>query len=96
MSAKLTAPQRETALTPLLGAGWSLVEGRDALTKRFRFEDFNAAFGWMTRAAMIAEVMNHHPEWTNVYNRVDVTLSTHDAGGLTQLDVQLAQALDSL
>ncbi len=65
--------------------------GRDALTRQFRFADFNAAFGWMTQVALMAEKLDHHPEWFNVYNRVDVTLTTHDAGGVTELDVQLAR-----
>jgi 4a-hydroxytetrahydrobiopterin dehydratase len=76
--------------------GWALAEGRDALRKRFVFDDFVAAFGWMTRVALVAERMNHHPEWTNVYRTVEVTLSTHDAGGLTRRDVELAQRMDQL
>ncbi|QFU15081.1 4a-hydroxytetrahydrobiopterin dehydratase [Microvirga thermotolerans] len=74
--------------------GWSLVEGRDAIRKRFVFEDFGAAFAWMSRVALAAEKAGHHPEWFNVYNRVDVVLSTHDAGGLTRRDVELAQRMD--
>lgn len=74
--------------------GWALVEGRDALHKRYVFDSFNAAFAWMTRVALVAETMNHHPEWSNVYNRVDVTLSTHDAKGLTRRDIELAQRMD--
>lgn len=74
--------------------GWTMVDGRDAITRSFKFKDFNAAFGFMTRAALIAEQMNHHPEWFNVWNRVDVTLSTHDAGGLTERDLKLAEAMD--
>ena len=73
-----------------------MVEGRDALTKTFTFADFNAAFGWMARVALVAEKMDHHPEWFNVYRTVTVTLSTHDAGGLTGLDVALAQAMDRM
>jgi 4a-hydroxytetrahydrobiopterin dehydratase len=76
--------------------GWTLVTGRNAMSKRFQFADFNAAFGWMTRVALVAEKIDHHPEWFNVYRTVDVTLSTHDAGGLTQLDVTLAKAMDRL
>ena len=76
--------------------GWALVEGRDALRKTFTFADFNAAFGFMARAALVAEKMDHHPEWTNVWNRVDVTLSTHAAQGLTDLDVKLAEAMDKI
>ena len=75
--------------------GWNLLEGR-AIQKTFKFKDFNEAFGFMTRAALVAEKMNHHPEWFNVWNRVDVTLSTHDAGGLTALDVRLAEAMNRL
>ena len=75
-------------------AGWSVVDGRDAITRSYKFKDFNAAFGFMTRVALKAERLDHHPEWFNVYNRVDVTLSTHDAGGVTALDVKLARFID--
>jgi len=75
-------------------SGWQAVAMRDAIEKRFRFASFNAAFGFMARVAMFAEKLNHHPEWTNVYNRVDVTLTTHDAGGVTELDVRMAQFMD--
>lgn len=75
---------------------WRLLPDRDAITRTFKFKDFNAAFGFMTRAALVAEKMDHHPEWFNVYNRVDVTLSTHDAGGLTARDIALAEAMDKL
>jgi len=74
--------------------GWSAAEGRDAITKTFKFADFNAAFGWMTRVALAAEKLDHHPEWFNVYSRVEVTLATHDAGGVTELDVTLAKIMD--
>ncbi|MDQ0465614.1 4a-hydroxytetrahydrobiopterin dehydratase [Caulobacter ginsengisoli] len=74
---------------------WSAVEGRDAIQRSFRFEDFNAAFGFMTRAALAAEKLDHHPEWFNVYNRVEVLLATHDADGVTELDVTLAQIMDA-
>ena len=74
--------------------GWSAVEGRDAIARTFRFKDFNTTFGWMTRVAMMAEKLDHHPEWFNVYNRVDVVLATHDADGVTELDVTLAQAME--
>jgi 4a-hydroxytetrahydrobiopterin dehydratase len=94
MAEKLTGDARRTALAKL--AGWSEVEGRDAIAKTFTFKDFNAAFGFMTRVALVAEKLDHHPEWSNVYRTVNVTLSTHDAGGLTALDVQLAQAMDRL
>lgn len=85
-----------SALDPLLANGWTPVEGRDAIAKTFVFRNFVEAFGWMTRAALIAEKMNHHPEWTNVYKTVAVTLTTHDAGGLTDRDVALATKLDAL
>ncbi len=75
--------------------GWRATEGgRDAIEKEFRFKDFNAAFGFMTRVALYAERNDHHPEWLNVYNRVDVTLATHDAGGVTDKDVALAHFMD--
>jgi 4a-hydroxytetrahydrobiopterin dehydratase len=75
---------------------WRMVEGRDAISRTFTFKDFNAAFGFIARAALLAEAMNHHPEWFNVWNRVDVTLSTHDAGGLTEKDLKLAEAMDRI
>lgn len=74
--------------------GWTMVEGRDAIQKRFTFADFGAAFAWMTRVALSAERMNHHPEWFNVYRTVDVTLTTHAAKGLTRRDVELAQRMN--
>ena len=74
--------------------GWSAVDGRDAINKTFKFRDFNAAFGFMTRVALMADKLDHHPEWFNVYNRVEVTLATHDAEGVTELDVQLAGFMD--
>ena len=94
MPAKLTGDARNTALARL--AGWSEVAGRDAIAKKFVFKDFNQAFGFMTRAALAAEKMDHHPEWFNVYKTVDVTLSTHDAGGVTELDIKLAETMDRL
>ena len=94
MAERLTDAERAAALAKL--ASWSLVEGRDAITRRFTFKDFNQAFGFMTRSALVAERINHHPEWTNVWSRVDVTLSTHDAGGLTSLDIELAKAMDEI
>jgi len=75
--------------------GWSAAEGRDAITKTFKFADFNAAFGWMTRIALAAEKLDHHPEWFNVYSRVDVLLATHDADGVTDLDLTLAKIMDA-
>jgi 4a-hydroxytetrahydrobiopterin dehydratase len=74
--------------------GWEAQEGRDAIRRTYRFRDFNAAFGFMSRAALMAEKLDHHPEWSNVYNRVEVTLATHDAGGVTELDVKLALFMD--
>jgi 4a-hydroxytetrahydrobiopterin dehydratase len=94
MAQKLTGDARKSALARL--NGWSETAGRDAITKKFVFKDFNHAFGFMTRAALIAEKMDHHPEWFNVYKMVEVTLSTHDAGGLTDLDVKLAEAMDKI
>jgi 4a-hydroxytetrahydrobiopterin dehydratase len=94
MRQKLTGEARKAALAGL--AGWSEVAGRDAITKKFVFGDFNAAFGFMTRAALVAEKLDHHPEWFNVYKNVEVTLSTHDAGGVTELDIKLAEAMDRL
>lgn len=82
------------ALEPLLSSGWALETERDAITKTFNFKDFTEAFGWMTRMALVAEKMDHHPEWFNVYNRVTVTLTTHDVGGLSDLDVTLAGTMD--
>ncbi|MFT7310889.1 MAG: 4a-hydroxytetrahydrobiopterin dehydratase [Paracoccaceae bacterium] len=82
-------------LDPLLSNGWEIVEGRDALFKQFKFKNFAQAFGWMTQMALVAEKMDHHPEWFNVYSRVEVTLTTHDAGGLSLLDVQLARKMDA-
>ena len=91
---KLSGEARKAALAKL--SGWSEVAGRDAITKKFVFRDFNAAFGFMTRAALVAEKMDHHPEWFNVYKTVEVTLSTHDAGGVTELDAKLAAEMDRL
>jgi 4a-hydroxytetrahydrobiopterin dehydratase len=94
MAQKLTAEARSTALKRL--QGWSEAGGRDAISKTFTFKNFNEAFGFMARAALVAEKMDHHPEWSNVYKTVNVTLSTHDAGGLTELDVKLAEAMDKI
>ena len=94
MSQKLTGNARKVALGKL--NGWSEVKGRDAISRKFTFKDFSEAFGFMARAALAAEKLNHHPEWFNVYNKVEVTLATHEAGGVTELDVELAQAMNEL
>jgi 4a-hydroxytetrahydrobiopterin dehydratase len=94
MATKLTSTARAAALARL--AGWKDASGRDAIAKTFVFADFNAAFGFMTRVALVAEKMDHHPEWSNVYKTVEVTLSTHDAGGVTGLDIALAEAMERI
>ncbi|MGQ0662331.1 MAG: 4a-hydroxytetrahydrobiopterin dehydratase [Pseudomonadota bacterium] len=94
MVEKLEGLGRARGLAEL--AGWAAVAGRDAITKEFRFKDFNAAFGFMGRVALMAEKMDHHPEWFNVYNRVEITLSTHDVGGLSERDIGLATFIDSI
>jgi 4a-hydroxytetrahydrobiopterin dehydratase len=93
---KLSETARTTTLAPLLEEGWALDEKRDAIAKTFKFKDFTEAFGFMTRAAIWAEKWNHHPEWSNVYNTVNVTLTTHDVDGLSSLDVKLARKFDGL
>ena len=75
-------------------SGWKAAQGRDAIEKAYKFDDFNQAFGWMSRIALAAEKLDHHPEWFNVYSRVEVLLATHDADGVTDLDVQLAKIMD--
>lgn len=90
---KLTGATREQMLLDLCATGWDWDAKRDALSRTFVFADFSTAFGWMTRVAMLAEKLDHHPEWSNVYRKVHVTLTTHDVGGLTELDVKLAQAM---
>ena len=90
--AKLEGDARKKALAEL--KGWSELSGRDAIVKTFTFKDFNQAFGFMARVALVAEKMDHHPEWSNVYKTVAVTLSTHDAGGVTEKDIALAKAMD--
>jgi 4a-hydroxytetrahydrobiopterin dehydratase len=90
---KLDGNARAAALKDL--PEWREVEGRDAIARTLQFKDFNTAFAFMTRAALLAEKMDHHPEWFNVYNKVDVTLSTHDAGGVTEKDIAMARAMDS-
>jgi 4a-hydroxytetrahydrobiopterin dehydratase len=94
MAEKLSGDARKSALARV--KGWREVAGRDAITRKFVFKDFSEAFGFMARAALVAEKLDHHPEWSNVYKTVEVTLSTHDAGGLTELDVKLAEAMDKL
>jgi 4a-hydroxytetrahydrobiopterin dehydratase len=76
--------------------GWRMAEGRDAIRREFRFADFSAAWGFMARVALLAEAQEHHPEWSNVYNRVEILLTTHDAGGLSARDIRLARAIDAL
>lgn len=92
--ARLTEAERATLATRL--PNWSMVAGRDAIERRFEFRDFSEAWGFMNRVALLAESHNHHPDWSNVWSRVRIELSTHDAGGLTDNDVKLAQAIDAL
>lgn len=96
----MTAPARltdaERAALPAALPAWGMVEGRDAIVRRFVFADFSAAWGFMARVALLAESQDHHPEWSNVWNKVEITLSTHDAGGLSARDLRLAQAIDAL
>jgi len=94
MVARLQGEARAKALQAL--QGWSEIEGRDAIGKTFKFKDFNQAWGFMTRVALAAEKLDHHPEWFNVYNRVDIALSTHDAGGLSERDIALAKIIDQV
>ena len=94
MVEKLSATERAGLLATL--PAWQLVEVREAITRSFRFKDFSEAWGFMARVALLAEAQDHHPEWFNVWNRVEITLSTHDAGGLSARDVRLAKAIDGL
>ena len=94
MSDKLDGAARADALAKLKAAGWDLLPDRDAIRKSFRFGNFAEAWGWMTRIAIEAEKMNHHPEWSNVYNRVEVTLTSHDAKGITLRDIALAEKME--
>lgn len=94
MVEKLTTAARAGALLEL--TGWSEVGGRDAIARTFSFKDFNEAFGFMARVALVAEKHDHHPEWRNVYKMVEVVLTTHDAGGVTALDVDLAKAMNDI
>jgi len=90
---KLDAGARTAALKAL--PDWEEADGRDAIRRKFQFRDFNEAFGFMSRVALLAEKMDHHPEWSNVYRTVDVTLSTHDAGGITENDIRMARAMNA-
>jgi 4a-hydroxytetrahydrobiopterin dehydratase len=94
MAERLSAEALKSALKGL--PGWSEVTGREAITRTFTFKDFNEAFGFMTRAALVAEKQDHHPEWRNVYKTVEVVLATHDAGGVTALDIELATAMNAI
>jgi 4a-hydroxytetrahydrobiopterin dehydratase len=94
MIAKLEGAARAAALKEL--AGWHEVGGRDAINKSFKFKDFNEAWGFMSRVALLADKMDHHPEWSNVYNRVEITLSTHDCDGLSERDIKLARAIGKI
>lgn len=94
MVARLTEGLRTESLASL--PEWTWDPARDAITRRFTFRDFNEAFGFMTRVALLADKADHHPEWSNVWNRVDILLTTHDAGGLSTRDIQMAQAIDAL
>lgn len=94
MSVKLEDAERAAQLEPLLQTGWIVQAERDALYKKFEFSDFREAFGWMTRMALYAERWNHHPEWANMYKTVHVVLTTHDTGGLSELDVKMARKMD--
>ncbi|MCA3286114.1 MAG: 4a-hydroxytetrahydrobiopterin dehydratase [Roseomonas sp.] len=94
MVEKLSTAER--AGLPAILPEWKLVEGRDAITRSFRFKDFSEAWGFMARVALLAEAQDHHPEWFNVWNRVEITLTTHDASGLSARDVRLAKAIDAI
>src|ERR1700757_946687 len=94
MSQRLTAEARKSGLKDL--PGWAEVSGREAIARTFVFKDFNEAFGFMSRAALVAEKHDHHPEWRNVYKTVEVVLATHDAGGVTARDIALAKAMDKI
>lgn len=94
MAERLDGAARSEGMASL--PAWAAVDGRDAIARSFHFANFNQAWGFMCRVALVAEQLDHHPEWTNVWNRVEVTLSTHDAGGLTALDLRLARAMDRI
>lgn len=91
---KLSAAARRDGMAKC--PGWKKVRGRDAISRRYRFSDFSATFGWMSRVAMKAEEMGHHPEWANIYNGVDVVLTTHDVGGVSRLDIEMARFMDKI
>ena len=93
MAHKLNPVERREALATL--TDWHEVDGRDAICRQFKFRNFNQAFGFMTRVALLAEKIDHHPEWSNAYNTVEVTLATHDAGGITELDIKMARFMDA-
>ncbi|KAI6066657.1 Pterin-4-alpha-carbinolamine dehydratase [Aix galericulata] len=93
---RLSAEEREQLLPNLRAVGWNEVEGRDAIFKEFHFKDFNRAFGFMTRVALQAEKLDHHPEWFNVYNKVHITLSTHECTGLSERDINLASFIEQV
>jgi 4a-hydroxytetrahydrobiopterin dehydratase len=94
MDPTLSSAELDTALAGL--PGWRRLDERSAISKSFQFRNFNHAFGFMTRVALMAEKMDHHPEWFNVYNRVDITLATHDSGGVTELDIQLGRFIEEV
>mgnify|MGYP001090902530 CR=1 FL=1 len=96
MTPLLPEDDRKASLPPLAETGWAAVPGQDAIRKIWKFSNFSQAWGFMSRAALVAEKLNHHPEWKNVYNVVDVTLTTHDCHGLSKLDIDLARAMDKL
>ena len=96
MADLLSHDARATLLPPLGETGWAAVPGRDAIRKVVKFRNFSEAWGFMSRAALVAEKLNHHPEWKNVYNTVDITLTTHDCHGISRLDIDLAQAMDRI
>ena len=96
MIGKLENAVRESAMAELCSRGWRIEGDRDAITKTFGFTDFPEAFGWMTRVAILAEKANHHPEWLNIHRKVTVTLTTHEVGGLSERDLDLARAMDDL
>ena len=96
MTAKLTGSELESALGEIQTQGWTTDPERKSICKSFKFRNFSEAFGWMAQAAMAAEKLNHHPDWSNSYNRVDVCLTTHSAGGISELDLRLARRMDKI